>query len=244
MDENEKHALSKPVVRCTEFTEVSRVEPADGKEELIPVNDEAKTEEATEEQVEVKEEVTAPETQEAEKKETKSKFFKKKNRAQEADELNKKIEELTQKIEEQGKTLEEMNDKYLRLTAEFDNYRKRTLKEKIELMKSGGENVLLGIIPVVDDFERAMQSITAAKELDAVKEGIDLIYGKFKEFLNQKGVKEIEALNQEFNTDLHEAVTKIPASSDDMKGKIVDVIEKGYTLYDKVIRFSKVVVGE
>lgn len=140
--------------------------------------------------------------------------------------------------------LEELNDKYLRLAAEYDNYRRRTLKEKIELSKSAGEDVLVNILPVMDDFERGLVSIDKAKELDAIKEGLLLIYNKFKEFLKQRGVKEIEALEQDFDTDVHEAVTKIPAPREELKGKIVDVIEKGYLLNDKVIRYAKVVIGE
>ena len=138
----------------------------------------------------------------------------------------------------------ELNDRYLRLMAEFDNYRKRTLKEKMELTKTGGEDVLKGILPVVDNMERAIKSLETAKDLEAVKEGIDLIYKKFQEFLTAKGLKEIEAQGLELDTDKHEAVTKFPAPSADLKGKIIDVIEKGYTLNDKVIRYAKVVIGE
>jgi len=138
----------------------------------------------------------------------------------------------------------EMTDKYLRLSAEFDNYRKRTLRERMELTKTAAESVMLNILPVTDDFERAMQSIEAGMDFEATKEGILLIYNKFKEFNKQNGITEIEADGKPFNTDLHEALTKIPAPSEDMKGKIVDVIQKGYCLNDKVIRFAKVVVGE
>lgn len=138
----------------------------------------------------------------------------------------------------------ELNDRYLRLMAEFDNYRKRTLKEKMELTKNGGEDVLKGILPVVDNMERAMKSMETATDTEAVKEGINLIYKKFQEFLTGKGLKEIEAQGLELDTDKHEAVTKFPAPSEDLKGKIIDVIEKGYTLNDKVIRYAKVVIGE
>ncbi len=140
--------------------------------------------------------------------------------------------------------IKEITDKYLRLSAEFDNYRKRTLKEKIELTKSAGEELLKNILPVMDDFERGIQTINNAGNITAIKEGIGLIYNKFKEFLNQNGVREIDAKEKEFNIDFHEAVTKIPTENKDMKGKVVDVIEKGYTLNDKVIRYSKVVIGE
>ena len=138
----------------------------------------------------------------------------------------------------------ELNDKYLRLAAEYDNYRRRTLKERMDLTKTAGEDILVNILPVMDDFERALGSIDQAKEISAVKEGVQLIYTKFKEFLKQRGVKEIEAKEKEFDTDLHEAITKIPAPNKKLKGKVVDVVEKGYYLNEKVIRFSKVVIGE
>jgi molecular chaperone GrpE len=140
--------------------------------------------------------------------------------------------------------LAEMQDKYLRLSAEFDNYRKRTLREKMELTKHAGENILISIIPVMDDFERALKLMDNASDCVAMKSGIDLIYNKFGEFFKQNGIKEIESLNKDFNVDLHEAVTKISVQDDSMKGKVVDVIVKGYWLHDKVVRFSKVVVGE
>lgn len=147
-------------------------------------------------------------------------------------------------IEELGFKLREINDKYLRISAEFDNYRKRTMKERMELAKSAGESVLVNILPVIDDFERALGSVSEAKDINAVKEGLDLIYHKFKEFLSQQGIKEIEALNEDFDTDIHEAISKIKAPVKKLKGKVVDVIEKGYLLNDKVIRYSKVVIGE
>jgi molecular chaperone GrpE len=140
--------------------------------------------------------------------------------------------------------LAEMQDKYIRLSAEFDNYRKRTLREKIELSKYASEDTLLKIIPLMDDFERALQHMETATEPVAIKNGIDLIYLKFSEFLKQNGIKEIEALNSNFNVDLHEAVSKVPVEENDLKGKVVDVVLKGYYLQDKVLRFSKVVVGE
>ncbi len=148
------------------------------------------------------------------------------------------------KIAEIEKKLAELTDKYLRLSAEFDNYRKRTLREKIEMIKTASDSVMRNILPVIDDFERAIKSIEASMDSNAIKEGIHLIYNKFNDFIKQNGIKEIDALGNEFNTDLHEAITKIPAPSEEMKGKIIDVIQKGYTLNDKVIRFAKVVVGE
>jgi len=140
--------------------------------------------------------------------------------------------------------LAEMQDKYLRLSAEFDNYRKRTLREKMELSKYAREDLLLKILPVMDDFERAISHLETTTDCSAMKDGIDLIYGKFNEFLKQSGVREIEALNCPFNFELHDAVAKIAVTDEDKKGKIVDVIQKGYYLQDKIIRHSKVVVGE
>ena len=152
--------------------------------------------------------------------------------------------EFDAQIAELKANLAGMNDRYLRLSAEFDNFRKRTLKEKMELTKTASESVLVNILSVIDDFDRAIQAISSTSEIEATKEGITLIYNKFKEFTKQNGVNEIDAVGKEFNTDLHEAITKIPAPSEDLKGKIVDVIQKGYYLNDKVIRFAKVVVGE
>lgn len=141
--------------------------------------------------------------------------------------------------------LAEMQDKYLRLSAEFDNYRKRTLKEKMELSKYAEENILSKIIPFMDDFERAIKHIEAADQnSEALKNGIDLIYMKFSEFLKQNGVKEIEATGKDFDVDLHEAVAKVQVEDPGSKGKVVDVALKGYYLRDKVLRFAKVVVGE
>jgi len=147
-------------------------------------------------------------------------------------------------LEELQKVADEMKDKYLRLSAEFDNYRKRTLREKMDLSKFAAEDVLISLLPVVDDFDRAMKSLEAATDIDAVKLGITLIYNKFDEFLKAKGVSEIDAKGKDFDTDLHEAITKIPVQDESQKGKIVDVVQKGYTLNEKVMRFSKVVIGE
>ena len=140
--------------------------------------------------------------------------------------------------------LAELQDRYLRLSAEYDNFRKRTLREKIDLQKSANEVLLSALLPVADDFDRALQSVAEAKDIEAVKEGLTLISGKFKGFLQQQGVKEIEAEKKEFNTDLHEAITKIPAPSKKLKGKVVDVVQKGYFLNDRVLRYAKVVIGE
>jgi len=169
----------------------------------------------------------------------------KQKEAKESDKEKKKSEKATEKQEKTDQEkLQEMQDKYHRLTAEYDNYRKRTLKEKMELTKSAGEDILNGLLPVMDDFERALQSIDDSDDLEAVKKGIHLIYSKFKDFMKQNGVKEIEAKEQEFDTDKHEAVSKIPAPSEELKGKVVDVVQKGYYLNDKILRYSKVVIGE
>ncbi len=152
-------------------------------------------------------------------------------------EKNDEIAELTAK-------LSEMTDKYFRLSAEYDNYRKRTLKERMELIKTAGEEILVNLLPIIDNFERALNSLQIAKDPDAIKQGIELIYNKFKEFLAQRGIRSIEISDANFNADFHEAITKIPAPKPELKNKIVDVVEKGYFLHDKVIRFAKVVVGE
>jgi len=138
----------------------------------------------------------------------------------------------------------ELNDSYLRMNAEFDNYRKRTLKEKAELLKSGSERVLLDVINVVDDFERALENISKTEDIDAVKEGLDLIYNKFRNFLTKHGVKEIETIGHAFDTDRHEALTTVPAQKEEDKDKIVDSVQKGYMLDDKVIRYPKVIVAK
>ncbi len=158
--------------------------------------------------------------------------------------ITKKQDKKEIQIEELGTKLAELSDKYLRLSAEFDNYRRRTLKEKMELTKTAGEDILINLLPVLDNFERAIKSIEDSKDISSATEGVNLIYGNFKSFLTQKGIKEIDALEKEFDTDIHEALTKIPAPKKNLKGKVVDIIEKGYTLNEKVIRFSKVVVGE
>lgn len=146
-----------------------------------------------------------------------------------------------EKLQDEVKNL---NDKYLRLSAEYDNYRKRSLKEKMDLMKSAGRDIFQNILPVIDNFERALKSMETAEDITAVKEGVILIYDNFKKFLNQRGVTEIECMNKEFDAEYHEAVTKIKVEDKEMKGKIVDVIEKGYMLSYKVLRFPKVVIGE
>lgn len=146
-------------------------------------------------------------------------------------------------INELKKNNEELNDKYLRLYSEFDNYRKRTTKEKLDLRKTAAEDLILSILPVVDDFERAFQSIKEAKDIDSLKEGIQLVFNKFKNILNQHGVEEINAIGEKFDAEVHEAITNVPSESEDKKGTIVDQTQKGYMMNGKVIRFPKVVVA-
>lgn len=153
-------------------------------------------------------------------------------------------EKLVQELEKANEQIEEQKDKYLRLSAEFDNYRKRTMKEKAELILNGGEKSLSSILPVVDDFERAIKTMETATDVNAVKEGIELIYNKFLAVLAQNGVKVIETKDQPLDTDYHEAIAVIPAPSEAQKGKILDCVQTGYTLNDKVLRHAKVVVGE
>lgn len=145
-----------------------------------------------------------------------------------------------EKLKEENAAL---NDKYLRLFAEFDNYKRRTQKERVELLQTAGKDVIVSLLPVLDDFDRAHKATETATDVAAVREGVQLVHHKLKNLLVQKGLKEMESINTPFDTDLHEAITKIPAPNDDMKGKVMDELEKGYTLNDKVIRFAKVVVG-
>lgn len=160
------------------------------------------------------------------------------------DKLNEEIESLKEQVAAAAEKEGEWHNKYLRLSAEFDNYRKRTLTEKVELTKQANADLLKDLLRVVDDFERGMDSMDKSEDVNALKEGVHLIYNKFIEFTRQNGLKEIDAKEQEFDVDFHEALTKIPAPTEELKGKVVDVIEKGYLLNDKVVRYSKVVVGE
>ena len=153
-------------------------------------------------------------------------------------------EQLEKELEDAQAVIEEQKDKYLRLSAEFDNYRKRTMKEKAELILNGGEKSISSILSVIDDFERAIKTMETAKDVKAVKEGVELIYNKFMAVMAQNGVKVIETKDQPLDTDYHEAIAVIPAPSEEQKGKILDCVQTGYTLNDKVIRHAKVVVGE
>ena len=148
---------------------------------------------------------------------------------------------LIEKLEAEKKDL---NDKYLRLFSDFDNYRKRTAKEKIENFKTAGVGVIKDLLTVVDDFDRAIENNKVAEDIDAVKEGFGLIHNKFSSILKAKGLQEVEAKGDVFDVDKHEAITQIPAPTEDLKGKVVDVIEKGYSLNETIIRFPKVIVGQ
>jgi len=160
-----------------------------------------------------------------------------------AQQKNTDSQEVSKEKELQEK-IDELNDKYLRLYSEFDNYRKRTSKEKLELSKTASEEVIIELLPVLDDFERAIKSTEDSNDCAAVKDGVNLIHSKFKGVLTKKGLTAIESIGKEFDTDFHEAITQIPAPSKKLKGKVVDEVEKGYLLNEKVIRFSKVVIGK
>ncbi len=140
--------------------------------------------------------------------------------------------------------IDQLNDKYIRLFAEFDNYKRRTAKERLDLMGSANKETVVSMLPVLDDFERAFKAFENANDVTALKEGVELIFTKFKNIMVSKGVKPMESIGQSFNIDFHEAITNIPAPSEELKGKVVDEVEKGYFLNDKVVRFAKVVVGE
>lgn len=161
------------------------------------------------------------------------------------------VEETTEDTEtqeepqaEEANELNEFKDKYLRLYSEFENYRKRTSKEKADLIVTAAEKMIVKLLPVVDDFERAQKAFDESDDSEAIKEGVDLIFAKLVKTLEQQGLNPIGAQGEAFDSELHEAVTQIPAPSEDMKGKVVDEIEKGYYLGEKVIRYSKVVIGQ
>ena len=153
-------------------------------------------------------------------------------------------EQLANMLAEAQQMVNEERDKYLRLAAEFDNYRKRTLKEKAELIKNGGEKTLTAILPVLDDFERALKNMEATEATQAMKEGVELIFTKFNKVLSQEGLQKIETEDKNFDVDYHEAIALIPAPSEELKGKILDCVQTGYMLNDKVIRHAKVAVAQ
>jgi molecular chaperone GrpE len=146
-------------------------------------------------------------------------------------------------LEELQAQYDQLNDKYLRLYSDFENFRKRTTKERIDLIKNGGEDIFKLLLPIIDDFERARTNMETATDVPSVKEGVELIYHKMVKELGNKGLKPMESKGEVFDSEIHEAITQIPAPSDDLKGKVVDELEKGYFLNEKVIRFAKVIVG-
>ena len=164
--------------------------------------------------------------------------------AQTEEQAQDEAENIANELEEARKQIEDQKDKFLRLSAEFDNYRKRTMKEKAELILNGSEKCISSILPVVDDLERALKNMETATDVTAVKEGVGLIYNKFMTVLEQNGVKVIETKEKPLDTDYHEAIAVIPAPAEELKGKILDCVQTGYLLNDKVIRHAKVVVGE
>ncbi len=180
------------------------------------------------------------ENQEVVNEETTNLQEEKENLAEETNDADKVSAELV----ELQKKYDELNNSHLRLMAEFDNYRKRTLREKSELIKNGGENALTQLLPVVDDFERALQNIHKAEDLTGVAEGVDLIYNKFVSYLASQGVKAMEVVGKPFDLDQSEAIATIPAPEEGLKGKVLDCVQTGYLLNEKVIRHAKVVVGE
>ena len=176
---------------------------------------------------------------EADTDKNKRSFFTKKK-----DKEKLKIQDLEKEVEQLKAEKAELNDRFLRLFSEFDNYKKRVSKEKLDLIATASEKVLVSLLPVIDDFERAIAANEKADNIDSIKEGFNLIYNKLLQMMKRFDVEEIQAKGEEFNTDFHEAVTHFPAQKDEDKGKVIDVTEKGYKLKDKVIRFAKVVVGQ
>ena len=161
-----------------------------------------------------------------------------------SEEAKEACEDMEKKVADLQSQLEKEKKEYLFLMAEFDNFRKRTLKEKSDIIKNAGENVLKGLLPIMDDFERGIKAAESSPEADSVKEGVKLIYNKFKNYLNQNGVKEFDPNDDTFDADKHEAISAVPVPDEDKKGKILDTVEKGYTINDKVLRHAKVVVGQ
>ena len=189
---------------------------------------------------EIREETVAEtaETKETAKEEKKKGYGKKENKKEKS-----KIEELEKKVEELENKVAKDKDDYIRLMAEFDNFRRRTSQEKLELVSVASMDTIKGLLPVLDDCERALEVLRKSDDSDAAKEGTELIYHKLLAYLQSKGLAVIEALGKEFDTDIHEAVAQFPVQEDEKKGKVFDVVQTGYTLNGKVIRFAKVVVG-
>lgn len=189
----------------------------------------------TEEKVDENQEKMDSSSEKTEEKKKGKSFFGRK-KSEEEEKLKKELEDLDVKYKE-------LNDRFLRLYSEFDNYKKRTNKEKLDLLSTASEKVIVGLLPVIDDFERAIAANEKVEDVAAIKEGFVLIYNKLLQLLKRFDVEEITAKGEEFNTDFHEAVTHFPAQNEEDKGKVIDVTEKGYKIKDKVIRYSKVVVA-
>ena len=206
-------------------------------------NQENKDQEQNVQEPEIKEEVQDNTDNLSEKEENtdknKKSFFTKKK-----DKEKQKIQELEKDIEQLKAEKAELNDRFLRLFSEFDNYKKRVSKEKLDLIATASEKVLVSLLPVIDDFERAIAANEKAADVDSMKEGFNLIYNKLIQMMKRFDVEEIQAKGEKFNTDFQEAVTHFPAQNEEDKGKVIDVTEKGYKLKDKVIRYAKVVVGQ
>ncbi|MCH4156724.1 MAG: nucleotide exchange factor GrpE [Muribaculaceae bacterium] len=215
---------------------MSRKNKKNGHKKMDETNKDTKETEETKVQPEVSDDNTQP--AEAEKSDAEAQPEK----AEEPDELTK----LQQENEKLKSDLQIVKKEYMFLMAEFDNFRKRTVKEKADLIKNGAENAMLDILPVVDDFERAIKSMDENAEIDikVMKEGVELIYNKFMKYLEKNGVKEIDSTDKEFDTEFHDAVTTFPTDDESKKGKIIDTVQKGYTINDKVLRHAKVVVGK
>lgn len=147
-------------------------------------------------------------------------------------------------LAEANQEISNLKDKHLRLSAEFDNYRKRTMKEKSDLIRNGGERVITSLLPILDDMERALQNMEKTEDINSIREGVELIYTKYLKVLNENGVQKMEIENQNFDTDFHEAIAMVPAPEEDQKGKILDCVQNGYILNEKVIRHAKVVVAQ
>ena len=188
------------------------------------------------EEEELKQNQAANEETEAQTEETQNK--------EEGNEELTNEQKLEKELEAANKAIEEQKDKYLRLSAEFDNYRKRTMKEKAELIKNGGEKTISAILPILDDMERALQNAQKSEDIQAVCEGIELISQKFQKVLALEGLEKMEPVGEAFDTDFHEAVALVPAPSEEQKGKVLDCVQTGYKLNDKVIRHAKVVVAQ
>lgn len=159
------------------------------------------------------------------------------------EEQSNEVEELDE-VAKLKAELEESNNKFLRLYAEFDNYKRRTSKERIDYMQSAGKEVILSLLPILDDFERGLEAMNSASDVPSVKEGVDLIYQKLLSTLNQKGLKPMEVVGEVFDADFHEAIANIPVQDENQKGKIIEELQKGYLLNDKILRFAKVVTGQ